>query len=165
MSVTETAIRAQRRTTIEPAPSPSAPVPKEQVERVCDTIWEMWRNRQLSDAQYVTAQRYQLDFETLGTRMRGAFDPERIGGTAPHYQTAQRNVLDAAHRLAEVGVTLSSLQESPGASVVGDTIVGVGWTLRQAGTHLWPSLDQDEAARRAGQTLRAGLNAIEEVWS
>jgi hypothetical protein len=125
----------------------------------------MWRQRQLSDAQYVTAQHYQLDFETIGASMRGAIDPERIGGAAPHYRIPPRNAPDAAHNLAEVEVTLRVLQESPGASLIIDTVVGIGWTLKQAGVHVWPSLSQEEAVRKAGQALLAGLDAIEEVWS
>ena len=147
--------------------SPTVPGHRENLERVVDTVEQMWKRGQLgpsnrpheNERAYRAAMKLRDAYEVVHGAVGGAMDFDRVRGAARPGMGPPLHYLEAAQTLNDVRPNLYALDERVVLLVVCE-----GYTIERAAEHVYKAKPSRAEKEEIGRVLRQGLAELADLW-
>jgi len=131
----------------------------ESVVRVTDTLAAMFKRKQISEREYMTAERIRMAQERLYGAVGGVMDMDRARGGSTPGQPPALGYMIAAETMSEIRRFLY-----PQDYAVVHRVCGLGMTVEEAAANLYAAVPTRAQKEDCGRRLRAGLEEMARRW-
>lgn len=146
--------------------SPTVPGATESVQRVVDTLYSLFRRKQIEEAEYLAGERYRMALQRLEGSVGGVMDFERARGGSSPGQPPAPAYLQAAEVVSSVRKGLY-----PKDYAIVYRVCALGMSIEEAAFNLPDQYERDPTGRptraareECGKRLRSGLSEMRDWW-